>query len=262
MNEPFFAGHFPGKPVMPGVLILESLAQAAALLAMMSLGPGEAGKLTFLMGIDARAVPPPGGAGRPAGAPRRGDEAEGSGLEGARDRDRGRAARRRGRVHGDAGRTRRTPRRSARWPSTPPPSIEPGAQVDPTCDIGPYAVVGPHVKLGARTVVAAHAVVTGRTTLGEANRVFPHAVLGRDPPGSQVPRRAHRARRRRPEHLPRVRHRQPRHGPGRRRHDHRRRLPLHGVQPRRPRLPASATAPSSPTRWRSPGTSSSRTTST
>ena len=53
MNEPFFPGHFPGKPVMPGVLILEALAQAAALLAMMSLGPEEAGKLTFLMGIDA-----------------------------------------------------------------------------------------------------------------------------------------------------------------------------------------------------------------
>jgi 3-hydroxyacyl-[acyl-carrier-protein] dehydratase len=53
MNEPFFAGHFPGKPVMPGVLILEALAQAAALLAMMSLGPGEAGKLiTYLMAID------------------------------------------------------------------------------------------------------------------------------------------------------------------------------------------------------------------
>jgi 3-hydroxyacyl-[acyl-carrier-protein] dehydratase len=52
MNEPFFAGHFPGKPVMPGVLILEALAQAAGLLAMLSLGPEEAGKLTFLMGID------------------------------------------------------------------------------------------------------------------------------------------------------------------------------------------------------------------
>ena len=52
MNEPFFPGHFPGKPVMPGVLILEALAQTAALLAMMSLGPEEAGKLTFLMGID------------------------------------------------------------------------------------------------------------------------------------------------------------------------------------------------------------------
>jgi 3-hydroxyacyl-[acyl-carrier-protein] dehydratase len=52
MYEPYFVGHFPLAPVMPGVLILESLAQAAALLAMMSV-PGEvAGKITFLMGID------------------------------------------------------------------------------------------------------------------------------------------------------------------------------------------------------------------
>ena len=53
MNEPFFPGHFPGRPVMPGVLILEALAQAAGLLAMMSLGPEQRGKLTYLMGIDA-----------------------------------------------------------------------------------------------------------------------------------------------------------------------------------------------------------------
>ncbi len=52
MNEPFFAGHFPARPVMPGVLILEALAQAAALFALMSLTPEDAGKLTYLMGID------------------------------------------------------------------------------------------------------------------------------------------------------------------------------------------------------------------
>jgi 3-hydroxyacyl-[acyl-carrier-protein] dehydratase len=52
MNEPFFVGHFPGHPVMPGVLILEALAQAAALLAIMSIGPAARDKLTFLMGID------------------------------------------------------------------------------------------------------------------------------------------------------------------------------------------------------------------
>jgi 3-hydroxyacyl-[acyl-carrier-protein] dehydratase len=52
MNEPFFPGHFPEKPVMPGVLILEALAQSCALLAIMSLGPDAAGKLTYLMGID------------------------------------------------------------------------------------------------------------------------------------------------------------------------------------------------------------------
>jgi 3-hydroxyacyl-[acyl-carrier-protein] dehydratase len=50
MNEPFFTGHFPGKPVMPGVLILEALAQAAALLAIESLKTSD--KITYLMGID------------------------------------------------------------------------------------------------------------------------------------------------------------------------------------------------------------------
>jgi len=53
MNEPYFAGHFPGHPVMPGVLILEALAQAAGLLAMKSLTPEQgANKITYLMGID------------------------------------------------------------------------------------------------------------------------------------------------------------------------------------------------------------------
>lgn len=54
MNEPFFVGHFPGKPVMPGVLILEALAQACGLLAMKSIGPDEdvKNKVTFLMSID------------------------------------------------------------------------------------------------------------------------------------------------------------------------------------------------------------------
>jgi 3-hydroxyacyl-[acyl-carrier-protein] dehydratase len=52
MNEPFFQGHFPGHPVMPGVLILEALAQAAALLAVKSLPPTATPKITYLMGID------------------------------------------------------------------------------------------------------------------------------------------------------------------------------------------------------------------
>ena len=53
MNEPFFVGHFPGHPVMPGVLVLEALAQASALLAILSLPPEEVKrKVTYLMGID------------------------------------------------------------------------------------------------------------------------------------------------------------------------------------------------------------------
>jgi 3-hydroxyacyl-[acyl-carrier-protein] dehydratase len=50
-NEPFFPGHFPGKPVMPGVLIIESMAQVGGLLAYKSL-PRLKGKLIFFMGVD------------------------------------------------------------------------------------------------------------------------------------------------------------------------------------------------------------------
>jgi 3-hydroxyacyl-[acyl-carrier-protein] dehydratase len=52
VNEPFFAGHFPGHPVMPGVLILEALAQAAALLAKGSMADDPGDVVTYLMAID------------------------------------------------------------------------------------------------------------------------------------------------------------------------------------------------------------------
>jgi 3-hydroxyacyl-[acyl-carrier-protein] dehydratase len=52
-NEPFFTGHFPGRPVMPGVLILEALAQAAGLLAFDAMGqvPDE-NNIYYFVGID------------------------------------------------------------------------------------------------------------------------------------------------------------------------------------------------------------------
>ncbi|WP_308909974.1 3-hydroxyacyl-ACP dehydratase FabZ [Pseudokordiimonas caeni] len=53
INEPFFPGHFPDKPVMPGVLILEAMAQTAGVLAVDSLGEDAKGsKAVFFMGID------------------------------------------------------------------------------------------------------------------------------------------------------------------------------------------------------------------
>lgn len=54
VNEPFFSGHFPGRPVMPGVLILEALAQAAGILAFKTAGvvPDEKSRFYFV-GIDA-----------------------------------------------------------------------------------------------------------------------------------------------------------------------------------------------------------------
>ena len=53
MNEPFFQGHFPARPVMPGVLMLEALAQAAAILSFETVGtePGE-DTVVYFAGID------------------------------------------------------------------------------------------------------------------------------------------------------------------------------------------------------------------
>lgn len=52
INEPFFQGHFPGFPVMPGVLIIEGLAQTAGALCVHSLGEGYKPQLVYFMGID------------------------------------------------------------------------------------------------------------------------------------------------------------------------------------------------------------------
>lgn len=52
MNEGFFQGHFPGRPIMPGVMIVEALAQAAGVLAMESFGLAGSGKLVYFMAID------------------------------------------------------------------------------------------------------------------------------------------------------------------------------------------------------------------
>ena len=52
INEPFFQGHFPGRPIMPGVLIVEALAQAAGVLAVESLDLAGSGKLVYFMAIE------------------------------------------------------------------------------------------------------------------------------------------------------------------------------------------------------------------
>lgn len=52
INEPFFSGHFPRQPVLPGVLIIEAMAQTAAVLVVETLGPDSEGKLVYFMSVD------------------------------------------------------------------------------------------------------------------------------------------------------------------------------------------------------------------
>jgi 3-hydroxyacyl-[acyl-carrier-protein] dehydratase len=52
VNEPFFQGHFPTHPIMPGVMIIEAMAQTSAVLVVETLGPTAAGKLVYFMSIE------------------------------------------------------------------------------------------------------------------------------------------------------------------------------------------------------------------
>ena len=52
INEPFFQGHFPGKPIMPGVLIIEAMAQVGGILAYETGPPEKRNRLIYFMGMD------------------------------------------------------------------------------------------------------------------------------------------------------------------------------------------------------------------
>ncbi len=52
INEPFFQGHFPADPIMPGVLIIEAMAQTAAVLVVTTLGSKSEGSLVYFMSVD------------------------------------------------------------------------------------------------------------------------------------------------------------------------------------------------------------------
>ncbi|MBL4542633.1 MAG: 3-hydroxyacyl-ACP dehydratase FabZ [Rhodobacteraceae bacterium] len=52
INEPYFQGHFPAKPLMPGVLIIEAMAQTASVLISLSMGLGDKDPLVYFMTVD------------------------------------------------------------------------------------------------------------------------------------------------------------------------------------------------------------------
>jgi UDP-N-acetylglucosamine acyltransferase len=169
VNEEFFQGHFPGAPVMPGVLMIEALTQVATVLLLEREGRG---LQVYLRGVDhakfRRQVVP-------------GDCLQ---LEVAL----GRRHRPLVRVHcvartGDAIVAETDLLLEVRRAA----DIDPRAIVDPTAEIGAGTVVGPNatiganVKIGRNCRIGASAVIDGPTEIGDDTQVYPFASVGLNP---------------------------------------------------------------------------------
>ncbi|HEV7501207.1 MAG TPA: acyl-ACP--UDP-N-acetylglucosamine O-acyltransferase [Vicinamibacteria bacterium] len=172
-SEEFFEGHFPGAPVMPGVLLMEGLAQAAGIWLLKD-APDPRRLEVHLVGIDDAKFR------RPA-VP--GDQLR---LEVRVLHRRGSLCRMRGEVK--SGEHRVAEANLLLQVSTLPPiTVDPSARVAPEAHlgpgvrVGPYAVIGPQVRIGAGTIVEAHAVIDGDTTLGADNHIYPFTSVGLAP---------------------------------------------------------------------------------
>lgn len=186
-NEPHFQGHFPGRPIMPGVLVCEALAQAGGLLVHASvngdLDPDRADAerlFLVLAGVEnarfRRPVLP-------------GDQLV---LEVALERRHRPLWKMRGVATVDGQIAAEAEIALAEVADGPRPdgtpavgaSIHPTAIVDPRAEleapvsIGPWATVGSRVRIGRGTSIGAHATIDGDTTIGRDNRIFPYASVG------------------------------------------------------------------------------------
>jgi len=175
VNEDFFQGHFPGSPVMPGVLMIETLAQVATVLLMHD-SEGMHGDRGFLRGVDNakfRRQVTPGDRLRleVTLGPRRAKLARAKAQAFVDDYLVAEAELVMGLVSGRAAAIER-------------PLIDPTAVVHPAARIGlgtrigPHVVVGEHVKIGRNCRIGASTVIDGWTAIGDDNEIFPLASIG------------------------------------------------------------------------------------
>src|SRR6266851_1615606 len=172
VNEDFFQGHFPGAPLMPGVLMLETLSQVAAIL-LVERGGKPPSMRVYLRGVN--------------NAKFRKQVVPGDRL----------------RLEILLGRCRRSlalaqatayvgdqivaecelllglvPDRAEIHPTA---IVHPSASVGEGTTIGPHATIGAHVRLGANCKVGASAVIDGWTDIGDDTEIFPFASIGQIP---------------------------------------------------------------------------------
>lgn len=169
VNEEFFQGHFPGSPLMPGVLMLESLSQVAALLLLhREEGPPNAN--VYLRGVNhakfRRQIVP-------------GDRLR---LEVTLDRRRSTLARAQAVAYLDDQVVAECELLLGvaldRTEIDPTALVHPSARIGPGTTIGPHASVGPHVRIGAGCKVGASSVIDGWTDIGDGTEIYPFASIG------------------------------------------------------------------------------------
>jgi UDP-N-acetylglucosamine acyltransferase len=169
VNEEFFQGHFPGAPTLPGVLMLESLSQVAAILLLEREGAPPNARV-YLRGVNdakfRRQVTP-------------GDRLR---LEISLGRRRTTLARAQATAYVGDQIVAEAELLLGLVPDAT--QIDPSAIVDPTArvgagtTIGPHAVIGPNVTLGPDCKIGASAIIDGWTDIGEGTEIFPFASIG------------------------------------------------------------------------------------
>jgi UDP-N-acetylglucosamine acyltransferase len=172
-SEEFFEGHFPGAPVMPGVLLMEGLAQAAGIWLLKD-APDPRRLEVHVVGIDEAKFR------RPA-VP--GDQLR---LEVEVLHRRGPLCRVKGEVRCGEHRVAEA-RLLLQVATLAAPEIDPAARVAPGAELGPgvrvgaYSVIGAGVRVGAHTIIDSHVVIDGDTTIGRRNHLFPFSSVGLAP---------------------------------------------------------------------------------
>jgi len=171
VNEDFFQGHFPSKPLLPAVLMIEALAQAAALLILDDAG-GREGFSVQLRGVDGAKF-------RKHVIP--GDQLT---LVITLGTARGPLVRATAVAAVDGQTVVEAELLMALMPIAridPLARVAPTAVVEPGTTVDAFAVIGPHVRIGRNCKIGASAVIEGHTSIGEGTEIFPHASIGLAP---------------------------------------------------------------------------------